>query len=144
MIALTGQSVAVSPWIALPIAAVAMALVGWHASGLAGADMPRSRRRIRIANSWVMLLGIPLLAAGSSVIDPQRSPRAFVLVWLAVGVLLLLCVGLAVADALNTWRLAGAERRDAARATLVMLAASRAKRARGDIPPDRAQSTHDE
>ena len=91
-----------------------------------------------------MLLGIPLLAAGSSVIDPQRSPRAFVLVWLAVGVLLLLCVGLAVADALNTWRLSGAERRDAARATLVMLAASRAKRARGDLPADRAQSTHDE
>lgn len=142
--ALAAQNVAISPWVALPLTAAAMAMVGWHASGLASADMPLSRRRIRTANSWVMMLGIPLLAAGASVIDPQRAPRAFVLVWVAVGLLLLLCVGLAVADALNTWRLSAAERRDAARATLVMLAASRARRARGDEASDEAQSSHDE
>lgn len=97
-----------------------------------------------MANSWVMMLGLPLLAAGASVIDPQRSPRAFVLVWVAVAILLVLCVSLAVADAVNTWRLLHATRRDAARSTLAMLAASRMSRGRGGDERERSQSAHDE
>lgn len=121
-----------------------MALVGWHASGLSSGSAPVSRRRIRTANSWVMMLGIPLVAAGASVIDPQRSPRAFVLVWLSVAILLVLCVALAMLDAANTWRLTSAARKDAARSTLAMLAASRMTRSRGEESREASQSAHDD
>lgn len=91
-----------------------------------------------------MMLGIPLVAAGASVIDPQRSPRAFVLVWLSVAILLVLCVALAMLDAANTWRLTSAARKDAARSTLAMLAASRMSRSRGENSSESSQSAHDD
>lgn len=101
----------VSPWVALPLAAIALVLIAWHSTGLDGDTMPASRRRIRQANAWVMMLGVPLFAIGVSIVNENRSPRAFVLVWLVTSMLLILCVLLAVIDALNTWRLASHERR---------------------------------
>ena len=58
-----------------------------------------------MANGWVLLLLIPLLAAGFGVIDPNANARMFALVWFAAIVLLALCVCLAVMDMLNTLRL---------------------------------------
>lgn len=72
-----------SPWVALPVAAVALVLIAWHSTGLDAREMPASRRRIRQANAWVMMLGVPLFAIGVSIVNEDRSPRAFVLVWLA-------------------------------------------------------------
>lgn len=95
----------VSPWIALPAALATMALLSLHMTALSRSDTPASRKRIRIANGWVMLLGIPLLAAGVSVISSDSQPRAFVLVWLATLGLLVISVLLAILDAANTLRL---------------------------------------
>lgn len=95
----------ISAWAAIPLAVGAMALVSLHMTALQRGDAPASRKRIRLANGWVMLLGIPLLAAGIGVVDSASQPRAFVLVWLATLGLLVISVLLAVIDAANTARL---------------------------------------
>lgn len=94
-----------SPWIVLPLGAIAMLLTAIHISYTEQHTEPASRRRIRMANGWVLLLLIPLLAAGFGVIDPNANARMFALVWFAAIVLLGLCVCLAVLDMLNTLRL---------------------------------------
>lgn len=101
----------VSAWITLPIGAALMAIIAWHSAWIDASDEPVSRKRIRIMNGWVMLVGIPLLAAGFSLIDPDAKPRLFAMVWLGASALLLISVALAIADAVNTIRLAAAARR---------------------------------
>ncbi|MBL0921398.1 MAG: hypothetical protein IBJ10_04630 [Phycisphaerales bacterium] len=98
----------VTPWVPLPIAGALMALVAWHAAGIERSDEPLSRRRIRVMNGWVMLVCLPLLAAGFSLVNPHARPKTFAIVWLGAASLLLLSVALAVADALNTVRLSRA------------------------------------
>lgn len=132
----------VSPWIALPVAALALILIAWHSTGLDRRSMPRSRRRIRQANSWVMMLGVPLFAAGVSVVDANTSPRAFVLIWTVVAMLLIVCLLLAVLDALNTWRLAAHHRREIAAAAQGMAALAR-RDARGESDAFPSQSRDD-
>lgn len=135
----------ISPWIALPLAAVALVLIAWHSTGLDRREMPASRRRIRQANAWVMMLGVPLFAAGVSIVSEDRSPRAFVLVWVVTGMLLMLCVLLAVVDALNTWRLASHERRHIAAVQKAMMSMEAARRgARGEDAAEAPQSGHDD
>ena len=134
----------VSPWVALPVAAVALVLIAWHSTGLDAQAMPASRRRIRQANAWVMMLGVPLFAIGVSIVNEDRSPRAFVLVWLVTSMLLLLCVLLAVIDALNTWRLASHERRHLAAVHRGMASVQGRRAARGGAGAETRQSGHDE
>lgn len=145
MTAGTLGAAAVSPWVALPLAAVALVLIAWHSTGLDRRAMPRSRRRIRQANSWVMMLGVPLFAAGASLISPQNSPRAFVLVWTGTAMLVILCVLLAIVDVLNTWRLVGHERREARAVERGMRAIAEARmRARGETDERAPESPHDD
>ncbi len=101
----------ITPWLAIPLGALLMGLVAWHAASIENSKEPTSRKRIRIMNGWVMLVCIPLLVAGFSLINPDSRPRLFAMVWLGASSLILLCVALAVADALNTLRLGAAARR---------------------------------
>jgi len=103
--------VILSPWFVLPVAAVMMLAVAAHITVTEKSAQPRSRRRIRIANGWVMLVGVPLIAAGFSIISPEVNRRAFVLVWLMVMGLVLISLGLAGLDILNTMRLTLRDRR---------------------------------
>lgn len=105
------MSPAFSPWIILPLALVAMLIVSAHVTLTQASDAPPSRKRLRIANGWVMLITLPLLAAGVSLVTVDQNPRLFVLTWIGVTLLLTLSILLAVLDAVNTVRLVRAEKR---------------------------------
>ncbi len=140
---MTLAAVTISPWIALPLAAVALILIAWHSTGLDRRPMPASRKRIRQANSWVMMLCVPLFAAGVSIVDAETSARAFVLIWTVVGMLVIVSVLLAIVDALNTWRIAAeARRRTAATGEGMLYIAKQA--ARGKDGSKTPQSDHDD
>jgi len=101
----------ITPWITLPLALAAMLAVSAHVTVTQHSRAPASRRRIRVCNGWVMLLTIPLIAAGVSLVSAPQSPRLFTLTWTAVVFLLALSITLALADALNTIRIARHEKR---------------------------------
>jgi hypothetical protein len=92
-------------WICLPIAAAMMICLALHARATVQSSHPASRKRIRTANAWIMLINTPLLATGFSLISPSSAPRAWLLVWIAAMLLLAFSVALAVLDMLNTIRL---------------------------------------
>lgn len=95
-----------SPWLVLPLGGLLMLVVAAHIGATEQSDQPESRKRIRIANGWVMLVALPLLATGFSLIDPDLNKRLFILVWLAAILLLFISVSLAVLDIFNNIRLA--------------------------------------
>lgn len=99
-------------WGVLPIAALLMLVVAAHMEATRAATRPESRRRIRLANGWVMLVTIPMLASGFSLLDPDVERRAFVLVWVGVVWLLVVSLLLAVIDVANTIRIARRDRRE--------------------------------
>ena len=88
-----------------------MLAVSAHVTVTQHSRAPASRRRIRVCNGWIMLLTIPLIAAGVSLVSAPQSPRLFTLTWAAVVLLLVLSIALAAADALNTIRIARNDRR---------------------------------
>lgn len=100
-----------NPWLVAPLAAVAMLAVAAHLVVTERRPGPESRRRIRMANAWVWLIAIPLIAAGASLIAPRAQPRLFTLAWMAVVGLVFVSVCLAFADIANTLRLAARARR---------------------------------
>lgn len=116
-------------WIGLPLGVAMMLIVAAHAMVVAETTHPASRRRIRQANGGLMLVLIPLLTAGFSLIDPQREPRLWVLVWLAALPMLCFVVLFAGLDVLNTWRLMRLRRRRL-RAEMAVLEALGRKMAR--------------
>ncbi|MFI4881371.1 MAG: hypothetical protein ACIAQU_02175, partial [Phycisphaerales bacterium JB064] len=92
-------------WVSAPMAMLTLVAVAAHLIAMRGAPMPESRRRIRTANGWLILITVPVLAIAFSVVSPQQ-PRRFALVW-AVAILLLgLVVLMAVLDMGNNLRLA--------------------------------------
>lgn len=108
---LTGTTL-VPAILTLPAAAVLLVVVAGHLLATMHRTEPASRRRIRTANGFVVLVTIPLLAMGFSVIDPDRYPTEWLLVWLAAIALLSINVGLALLDIANTIRLTLRSRRD--------------------------------
>lgn len=102
----------ISAWFGVPIAAVLMLMVAAHALAMRDTDHPASRKRIRQANAVLILLTIPVLTAGFCLINPHTHAREWALIWGAAFAMLAFVVLLAIADMLNTVRLA----RDARRA----------------------------
>ncbi|MEQ9096674.1 MAG: hypothetical protein RIE32_10465 [Phycisphaerales bacterium] len=101
-------------WISGPLAMVTLVIVAAHLLAMRGADMPESRRRIRTANGWLILITAPVLAIAFSVVSPA-NPRRFALVW-AVAILLLgLVILMAFVDMANNLRLARHQRRQLGR-----------------------------
>ncbi len=68
-------------------------------------DVPRSRRRIRRANTIVHLTLTLALVYALSVADGDRDPGRFAVAWIGVLLLLILTITLAILDSLNTMRL---------------------------------------
>ncbi len=98
-------------WIAIPIAMCAIVVVAAHVAAMyRSTDMPPSRRRIRVANAWLMVLAIPLLAFAVSIISPARQ-RTFILVWSAAAGLVFLILTVALIDILNNQRIYAKARR---------------------------------
>lgn len=95
----------VSMWIGLPLGIATMLVVAAHLMVISEIRHPASRRRIRQANGGLMLVLIPLLTAGFSLIDPALEPRLWVVVWMAALPMLWFVLLLAALDMLNTFRL---------------------------------------
>jgi hypothetical protein len=89
-------------YISLLLAAACMVAVAAHLLVVERRTKDELRRRIRLANGWVMLIGIPLIAAGFSFINPDEKPRMFLIVWLSIFGLVLISISLAFADMVNT------------------------------------------
>lgn len=96
-------------WVVLPVAIVLLLVVATNLLILLSAPMPPSRRRIRIATGWLMLILVPLGAAAFGVVTPS-DPRAFLMIWTLVIALLLILIVLSVLDVFNTGRLYRQER----------------------------------
>jgi len=103
-------------WFCVPVAALLVAIVALHMRSTARSDHPPSRKRIRFANGILILVNLPLLTAGFSLINPNAHPKPWVLVWVAAMALLACNVGLAILDVVNTLRLT---RRESPRRPLV-------------------------
>ncbi len=92
-------------WFCVPVAAMLFAIVALHLRTTARSDHPPSRKRIRLANGILILINLPLLTAGFSLVNPNVHPKPWVLIWVAAMVLLACNVGLAILDVVNTLRL---------------------------------------
>ena len=115
----------ISPYLSLALALALMVLVAIHARATQRSSEPASRKRIRGANACLIMLTLPLVAIGFSVVNPRSHPRAWMLVWIAAMALLAMNVALAVLDVLNTARLVRNARR---RLNAELLADSAARR----------------
>lgn len=101
-------SALVSPWIVLPIAAVAIVFLAFQAVWTHRDSMPAGRRQIRTAGATLHLFTVVALAIGTGVIDPADK-RMFVMIWLVIMLLVGLAVIIAVIDMLYSLREARAE-----------------------------------
>jgi uncharacterized membrane protein len=102
---LTLAAVHISPFVALPIAAILAATLVWYWVQLGATDVPRSRRWIRrfsLAMSFALLLAAVL---GVSFIDPRGQQSAYVVTWATVILIILMVMLTAVADIFNSLRL---------------------------------------
>ena len=90
----------------VPACALLMLVIGVHLHRVMHrTDLPPSRRRIRIANTLVLLAVVPFLAVGLSMVDPDVQPRRLAFVWTTTVALLAMSVLLAMLDVLNTIRI---------------------------------------
>ena len=84
----------------VPLACVLLAVSAWYWSRLGDPSIPRSRRVLRRASLSAAVAGVPAVAAGFSIIDPDVRPVAYATAWAIALVAILAAVGLAAADAL--------------------------------------------
>lgn len=98
-------------WFVLPLAGLTMLVVGVHVLSVQRSPMSTLRRRVRTLSGLTMMLIVALLAYALGVAEvverPRSDPgaaRAFVLVWFAIMLLLIVVVTLAGIDALATAR----------------------------------------
>ena len=103
------------PWIALPAAGMAMLFIAGHVLVMYRADIPPSRRRIRVAAGLLMMVVAGLLGYGFGVVTPAQSSM-FALTWMAILGLLGIVVGVAMIDVINNMRLHAEDRRALRRA----------------------------
>lgn len=102
---LIGPGPALVPWwVTLPVCTLVVLMIVLHLREMYRRDMPASRRRIRTANSVLLLMLAPTLAYAFGFAPPSNG-RAFLLVWLFTLALLLLVILLALLDAANNVRL---------------------------------------
>ena len=101
-------------WISGPLAMLTLVVVAAHLMAMRSADMPESRRRIRTANGWLILITTPVLAIAFSVVSPA-NPRRFAMVWAVAIALLGLVILMAFVDIANNLRLANHQRRELGR-----------------------------
>lgn len=97
-------------WVAMPLGAAVLLVLAVYLLALGGAEMDARRKRIRTANTILMMLVTPLIAYGFGVATPSRG-RAYVFVWVLICSLLFMVIMLALLDMLNSLRLHRAQMR---------------------------------
>ena len=96
----------------VPVSALLMIFVAIHLVRVTRhPKLPPSRRRIRQANTTLLLAAIPFLAIGLSLVNPDDEPRRLAFAWLTTICLLGMSIMLAMLDMLNTARLFRSHRR---------------------------------
>jgi hypothetical protein len=107
-------------WFIVPITSIAFLIIGAHLLSMLQTQMPASRRRIRIANSSLMLISLPLLAYALAFVSPTNA-RVFTVCWMSLVLLIVLILVLAWLDVANNFRLARLERAAIAKETIQAL-----------------------
>ena len=97
-------------WLVVPTSLLLLMAVAVHMHAMRTSSMPDSRRRIRTANGWLIMLTVPLATYAFCMLRTD-NPRTFVLVWAAVVGLVGLVVMVAMVDMLNNVRLASLARK---------------------------------
>ena len=97
-------------WAVVLVAMLALLVIAIHVLSLSRASTHPSRRRIRIANGFLMMLGVAALAYAIGVATPDR-PRQFTIAWTLVMSLMAMVIAVACIDALNSLRLNAIDRR---------------------------------
>jgi len=121
----------VSPWVGVTVGVITMIFVAAHAMSLRTSDMPASRRRIRQANAGLIVVLVPLLVAGTSLVNPSKHPVIWMQVWIAAMLLLTAVIGFAAMDMLNTIRLSRHRKAALAKERAELERAADASRAKG-------------
>lgn len=97
-------------WLVLPLAGLLLLLLAAYIQSLQSGDVPPKRRRIRTANTLMMMLATPLIAYAFGIVAPANA-RMFLLAWLAITGLLAIIIVLAGVDAMYSVRLHREQRR---------------------------------
>jgi uncharacterized protein involved in response to NO len=97
-------------WAVITVSFLALLVIAIHILSLARTITHPSRKRIRIANGFLMMVGVVALAYAVGVASPDK-PRQFTLAWTSVMSMMVLIVGMACLDALNNVRLNALERK---------------------------------
>ncbi|MEX2217797.1 MAG: hypothetical protein WD749_03475 [Phycisphaerales bacterium] len=97
-------------WLAISAGAVMLLVLARYLLALGGAEMDARRKRIRTANTILMMLVTPLVAYGFGVATPSRA-RAYVFVWVLICSILFMVIMLALLDMLHSVRLHRAQMR---------------------------------
>lgn len=109
ILAQTQQPPLAPTWLVLPLALLALVVVGAHWIVLGRAQgMPPIRKSLRSANGLVMMTAIPILAYGFGIVSPSNG-RAFALTWILATGFLLIVLLIAGVDLLYTAYLARKE-----------------------------------
>ena len=91
-------------WLGVGLAVIAMVATAAHMNSLRDADVPESRRRIRMMNGWVLVVLAPVSAWAFCMVRPVDQ-KEFVFAFVIVIFLLLVAVTMACLDAVNSLRL---------------------------------------
>ena len=87
----------------MPAAAAAWIL--WYWVRLGRSDVPPSRRKLRRISLMLMLVLLPMLIGGLSIVDRQAEPNRYVMVWVLAMLVILMITATAGLDAMNSLRL---------------------------------------
>jgi hypothetical protein len=102
-------------WLTMSLGALVLLILARYLLALGGADMNARRKRIRGANTILMMLVTPLVAYGFGVATPSRA-RAYVFVWVLICSLLFMIILLALVDMLDSVRVHRVQVRELRRA----------------------------
>jgi hypothetical protein len=116
------------------MAGITLLILAAYASSLQTGDVPPKRRRIRTANTLLMMLTTPLIAYAFGILTPSNV-RLFLLTWLAIAGLLGMMIMLAAMDALHSAQLHRQQRREVRRALRAAIARHPAGAAPGSESP---------
>lgn len=130
----------VSPWLAIPVAAVGMVLVAGYTLAIQGENTPPLRRKIRTALGVLYMFILAAFSYGISIASPTDK-KSFVMCWLLVVGLVAFSVVLALADAVVTVKIALRERKAEAQRDAEELAQAflKARSTQGQPPSGRSE-----
>jgi MFS family permease len=115
----------------VPVACGLLALAAWYWTRLGDPQVPAGRRRLRRMSLGAAVAGVPAVAAGFAIVDPDERPVSYALVWAIASVAILAAVALAMLDAIACvaeWRLERQKLLDRRRRDLELTIEARARR----------------